>query len=129
MILLDTHVWVRWLAPALHPLPARALAAIAAADGLAVSAISCWEVVQLQKRGRIVLRMDAGQWLAKALEGSGVECFAITCEIAARAATLMDIHRDPADRFIVASAVLMRIPLLTLDEAIHQYPEMTGLLA
>ncbi len=70
MILLDTPVWVRWLAPAAHPLPARALAAIAAADGLAVSAISCWEVMQLQKRGRIDLRMDAGQWLAQALVGA-----------------------------------------------------------
>ena len=66
MILLDTHVWVRWLAPAAHPLPATALAAIAAADSLAVSAISCWEVVQLHKRGRIELLMDADQWLLTA---------------------------------------------------------------
>lgn len=129
MILLDTHVWVRWLAPSAHPLPARAMAAIAAASKLAVSAISCWELVQLHKRGRIELRMGADQWLAKALDGSGVECIAISREIAARAATLADIHRDPADRFIIASAVLMGIPLLTLDEAIHQYPEMAGLLA
>ena len=184
MILLDTHVWVRWLAPAAHPLPATALAAIAAADSLAVSAISCWEVVRLHKRGRIELLMDADQWLGKALgacrawgvdsekrpqrgqflpdlqahspamgqktgkkwtaeaasqptipksdrllEGSGVGCIAITREIAARAATLGDVHRDPADRIIMASAVVMGIPLLTLDEAIHQYPEMTGLFA
>ena len=129
MILLDTHVWVRWLAPAAHPLPATALAAIAAADSLAVSAISCWEVVRLHKRGRIELLMDADQWLGKALKGSGVGCIAITREIAARAATLGDVHRDPADRFIMASAVVMGIPLLTLDEAIHQYPEMTGLFA
>lgn len=129
MILLDTHVWVRWLAPSTHPLPAATLAAIAAAGRLAVSAISCWEVVQLQKRGRIELLMDADQWLDKALVGSGVECIAITREIAARAASLSDVHRDPADRFIVASAVLLGLPLLTLDQAIHQYPEMAGLLA
>ena len=128
MILLDTHVWLRWLAPVAHPLPAKALAAIAVADSLAVSAISCWEVVQLHKRGRIELQMDADQWLGKALEGSGVGCIAITRKIAARAANLGDVHRDPADRFIMASAVVMGIPLLTLDEAIHQYPEMAGLL-
>ncbi len=129
MILLDTHVWVRWLAPAAHPLPARVQAVIAAADRLAVSAISCWEVVQLHKRGRIELMMDVNQWLDKALAGSGVECIAINREIAARAASLGDVHRDPADRFIMASAITTGLPLLTLDEAIHQYPEMVGLLA
>ena len=73
--------------------------------------------------------MALDQWLDKALEGSGVQCIAITREIAARAASLSDVHRDPADRFIMACAVTLRLQLLTLDEAIHQYPEMAGLLA
>ena len=129
MILLDTHVWVRWLAPAARPLPDHVLAAIDAADSLAVSAISCWEVVYLHKRGRIELGMNVDQWLDLALEGSGVACLPITRPISARAALLSDIHRDPADRFIISTSVLAGCRLLTLDESVRKYPELVELLA
>lgn len=39
-----------------------------------------------------------------------------------------DIHRDPADRFIIATAVVARCPLLTLDESVRKYPELVELL-
>lgn len=74
MILLDTHVWVRWIAPATRPLPEPTLRAIAAADELAVAAVSCWEVINLHKRGRIALTVPAPRWLERALEPSGVAC-------------------------------------------------------
>jgi PIN domain nuclease of toxin-antitoxin system len=44
-------------------------------------------------------------------------------------ATRRDIHRDPADRFIIATALLTGRQLLTLDGVIAQYPELTGKLA
>lgn len=129
MILLDTHVWVRWLAPASRPLSDDVLASIELADRLAVSAISCWEVVYLQKRGRIDLGMDVSPWLELALEGSGIECLPISRETGVLAAALSDIHRDPADRFIIATAVLSRCRLLTLDDTVRRYPEVRHLLA
>jgi PIN domain nuclease of toxin-antitoxin system len=129
VILLDTHVWVRWLAPESRPLADDVLASIDAADRLAVSAISCWEVVHLHKRGRIDLGMDVSRWLDLALEGSDVECLPITRDIAAQAAALSDIHRDPADRFIIGTAVLARCRLLTLDDTVRRYPEVHQLLA
>jgi PIN domain nuclease of toxin-antitoxin system len=46
LILLDTHIWVRWLVP-VHPLPAAVVGRIEDADRVAVSAISCWEVGML----------------------------------------------------------------------------------
>jgi PIN domain nuclease of toxin-antitoxin system len=129
VILLDTHVWVRWLAPDSRPLAGDVLASIEAADRLAVSAISCWEVVHLHKRGRIDLGMDVSRWLDLALAGSDVECMPITREIAAHAAALSEIHRDPADRFIISTAVLTRSRLLTLDDTVQRYPEVQQLLA
>ena len=129
VILLDTHVWVRWLAPDSRPLADDVVASIEAADRLAVSAISCWEVVYLHKRGRIDLGMDVSRWLDLALAGSDIECLPITREIGAHAAALSDIHRDPADRFIIATAVLTRYRLLTLDDTMRQYPELHQLLA
>lgn len=129
VILLDTHIWVRWLAPKSRPLASTVLATIDSADRLAVSAISCWEVAYLHKRGRIDLGMDISQWLKLALEGSDIECLPITSEIGACAATLGDIHRDPADRFIIATAISSSYRLLTLDDTMRQYPELHQRLA
>lgn len=57
MILLDTHVWVRWLDPDAMPLPRGVIERIETADQLAVSAISCWEVAWLSRRGRLDLTL------------------------------------------------------------------------
>ena len=51
MILLDTHIWVRWLISG--DLKAEIVALIENAAEVAVSSISCWEVAYLAKRGRI----------------------------------------------------------------------------
>lgn len=129
MIVLDTHVWVRWLAPASRPLPAKSLQVLDSGEPLAVSAISCWEVVQLHQRGRIELSIPVERWLDRALHGSGITCLPITRAIAQAAAELAEIHRDPADRFIIATAVVNDCQLLTLDAAIHADPEVVNLLA
>ena len=102
---------------------------IDAADQLAVAAISCWEVVNLHKRGRIDLRMDVHRWLDQALDPSGVTCLPMTRAVAETAASLSEVHRDPADRIIIATAMDASCRLLTLDETIRSYPEIAGLLA
>ena len=129
MILLDTHIWLRWLSPDGAELPKSALAKLEADDDLAVSAVSCWEVAYLARRGRLVLPIPIAEWLAEALTGSGVTCIPLHWQIAAAAANLADVHRDPADRFIIATALTTGRQLLTLDSVIPSYPELTGLLA
>ncbi len=47
MILLDTHVWVRWVDPQANLLAPRIMDCIETADQLAVSAVTCWEVAWL----------------------------------------------------------------------------------
>ena len=128
-LLLDTHVWLRWLAPGEAPLPAELLSKIDAAEDLAVSAVSCWEVAYLAKRGRVWLPMSVSEWMSEALQGSGVESLPLTCEAAALAAQLSDVHRDPADRFIAATALIHHRRLLTLDTVLPTYPELAGHLA
>lgn len=66
MILLDTHIWVRWqTAPeTLSPI---ILNSIAESDVLAVSAISCWEVAMLARKRRIELNMTINEWVEEAL--------------------------------------------------------------
>lgn len=74
MIPLDTQIWVRWVDPAVNPLPLPIIERIETGGRLAVSAASCWEVAWLARRGRLELKLDLDEWLDQALQGSQVEC-------------------------------------------------------
>lgn len=128
MILLDTHIWVRWIESDSDPLPATLARLIDVSDQVAVSAVSCWEVAYLAKRNRLELPLPVEEWLRAALDESGVISVPLTSSMAARAAMLADIHRDPADRFIIATALETGASLLTLDSAFQHYQELTGSL-
>jgi PIN domain nuclease of toxin-antitoxin system len=52
VIILDTHVWVRWLDPLAAPLPSWLIDKIESADRLAVSAVTCHEVAWLNRGGQ-----------------------------------------------------------------------------
>jgi len=128
VILLDTHVWVRWLAPWEHPLPVALTDVIASDPDACVSAISHWEVAYLHKRGRLTLGIDLSEWLHEATAGSGIRTVDVTPSIAARSASLADVHRDPADRFIIATALDHGCQLLSLDQSFPLDPELDGRL-
>jgi len=59
-----------------------------------------------------------------ALSGSGVDVIKISSDVAISSALLPDIHRDPADRFIIATAVTADCMLATFDETIKKYDVM-----
>jgi PIN domain nuclease of toxin-antitoxin system len=128
VILLDTHVWVRWVDPQANPLSPGILDCIETAEQLAVSAVTCWEVAWLARRGRLQLRMSLLDWLDQALQGSDVICIPVDRPIAVRAASLPEHHRDPADRFIIATAIERQARLISLDSAFPLYVELAGKL-
>lgn len=128
MILLDTHIWVRWLLKDTDPLSEKLVKLVDEADEVGVSAVSCWEVAYLHKRNRIELPVTFSEWIAASLEGSGVKCMPLTREIAVKAALLPDIHRDPIDRFIIAEAIVENIQLISLDERFPEYAELKPFL-
>jgi PIN domain nuclease of toxin-antitoxin system len=127
MILMDTHIWIRWLLPG-DPLPKNLTDLIETADALAVSSISCWEVVLLEKFHRIELPLPVEQWLKEALTGSDVRALPITDTVAGLAGQLPYHHKDPADRFIIATAVLHKIRLISFDSWFPSYTELNDLL-
>ena len=128
MMVLDTHIWVRWVDPEVNPLPSRILTHIAGADQLAVSAITCWEVAWLERRGRLQLQPNLNDWLELALAGSGVDCLPVSRAVAVRAAQLPEHHRDPADRLILATAIEQQTTLVSLDAAFDAYKEHIRML-
>lgn len=128
MILLDTHIWVRWVDPEANPLPPAIIQHIETADRLAVSAVTCWEVAWLTRRNRLQLKLSLPDWLDHALHGSDVTCIELDRAIAVRAANLSEHHRDPADRFIIATAIERQARLISLDGAFAAYLELAGRL-
>jgi PIN domain nuclease of toxin-antitoxin system len=129
VILLDTHVWVWWIhgAPEL-PKAVGEFLERQQPTGIGVSAISAWEVAKLVERARLILPCPVDEWMRDALASSGVRLIPLTPEIAIASTRLPgDFHRDPADQIIVASARVLGVLLVTLDDKIRRYPHVDTL--
>jgi len=127
-LLLDTCAMI-WLAAGvgLGEQAAKAIDHAATADGVFISPISAWEVGMLSrpKRGRppaLEFVPDAIAWFARVMSGQGVWPAPLTPEIAIDASYLPGaLHGDPADRFIVATARRLDLPLVTRDRRLMAY--------
>jgi len=130
MIVLDTHAWIWWLA-APHELSKTAAEAIERATNSAaiyVSAISAWEMSMLVKKGRLELTMDAADWIAAAESLPYLHRVPVTSQIAIMSVELEDYaYTDPADRIIIATAMMMNARLVTKDGKISSYPHVKTL--
>ena len=123
-LLLDTHAIV-WLAEG-SPISEKARAAISEgliADSVFISAISYWEIIRLSARGRISIRIPSLTWFDAFLSRTGFSALPLTPACGVDAALLPDIHRDPADRFLIATARVHDLILVTCDVHIRQYAE------
>lgn len=128
MIVLDTHIWLWWIARDDRQLKRPWLEKITHADQVGVSAISCFEVAWLVRHDRIELPEPLERWFEKALAGSGITLMAITPEIARIAVQLPEHHRDPQDRLIIATAVAHDARLISADGKFSLYHELHGRL-
>jgi PIN domain nuclease of toxin-antitoxin system len=128
VIVLDSHIWFWWINLAHDRMPPAMLSAIEHALRVGVSPVSCFELALAQRRGRLELPLPMREWFALALAGSDVELLPLTPEIAARAVELPDIHRDPFDRIIIATALEMDARLASVDGRFVSYTALTGRL-
>lgn len=127
MIVLDTHIWLRWILPT-EPLPIQLISHIEQARTVSISAMSCWEVVMLAQRRRIELPLPIEQWLVKATLESDIEILPVTCDISRLAGTLPEHHKDPVDRIIIATAICHHSKLISLDSMFPSYQEVAEYL-
>jgi PIN domain nuclease of toxin-antitoxin system len=83
------------------------------ANEIWLSPISTWEALLLHKKGRIRLDANLVEWFAVSTRGTREA--SLTHEIALVAQQLV-LHRDPADRFLAATAKVLDLTLVTADE-------------
>lgn len=124
-ILLDTHCWI-WLQSGQLDKFSRGtvehIEQAGAAEMLRVSIISVWEIALLESKGRIRINMDCLEWVRRALETPGLSLVPLTPEIAIESTRLPgNMHSDPADRILVATARNLGASLMTRDQALLDY--------
>ncbi len=125
--LLDTHT-LYWFVTEAEPLTDAALVAIAeqqAAGRLFVSPATAWELSVAAQKPPRADRPDLGtltprQWFREAVNATGARVVPIKQRIALEAAEVVAVtgHKDPGDCFLIATARVMRIPIVTRDRTI-----------
>lgn len=118
-LLLDTHVLI-WLVEGEQSLGQRARLAVdeqAKRESVWVSAITPREIGLLINKKRLRLGLDALTWVTKAIHLPGVRLADLAPEIAVGSTQLpFEIHPDPADRILVATARYLGATLVTADQ-------------
>jgi PIN domain nuclease of toxin-antitoxin system len=116
--LLDTHVVVRWVIEPqkLSREQRRTLeAAVVRGEPMALSPVSLLEIAVLEESRRI--RVDTQEIFGLLQSQPMFQIFPITFDIATEVSHLTAL-RDPADRAIVATAIVHRLRLITSDQRI-----------
>ncbi|MCY3540174.1 MAG: type II toxin-antitoxin system VapC family toxin [Acidimicrobiia bacterium] len=125
MLLLDTNalLWVTQDNPRLCPRALKIIREGWYVDSVAVSVVTFWEIAMLAERNRLNLECTPARWRCERLE-EGLRELPLHGTEAVHAVALgrEGFHQDPADRFIVATAILGGHTLLTTDRKILAWP-------
>lgn len=112
-LLLDTHIWL-WSLQDPQRLGRRVRNELRNPENeLWLSPISAWEALTLQEKGRVKLPEDVDGWLTRAI--APFREAPLTHQIAAGVRRLSLPQRDPADRFLAATALVLDLTLVTAD--------------
>jgi PIN domain nuclease of toxin-antitoxin system len=122
VIVLDTHV-LAWADSDERKLGRKAKGLINRLwikGGVAVCAMTFWEIALLQSRGRIRLPVGVSEWRERLLAAGLLE-LPVDGATAVRSVELGGLPDDPVDRLIIATAVGQGAALMTADEALLRW--------
>jgi PIN domain nuclease of toxin-antitoxin system len=121
LLLLDTHVvlWAAFDDRRLGKMAQRAINLGSDEDRNVISAITPWEIGLLAGKKRINLYKDTLEWMRETLAKPGVRLIALEPAIAIESTRLpFEMHADPADRILVATARHLGATLVTADRTL-----------
>jgi PIN domain nuclease of toxin-antitoxin system len=112
-ILLDTHIWL-WSIYDPNRIGRNLRSELKNPENeLWLSPISAWEALILQQKGRLELEEDGTAWVAEAT--AIFREAVLTHEVVLQSQSIPLFHKDPADRFLAATAKVLGLTLATAD--------------
>jgi PIN domain nuclease of toxin-antitoxin system len=119
-ILLDTHIWLWYLLGDKRLNKKQKVGLDNPDNELFLSPVSIWEAHLLIERGRLAVKGTPASWIKSALSEFSLKEAPLTFPIALRSRRLNFDHGDPADRFLVATALENKLVFATADETLRK---------
>lgn len=89
-----------------------------------VSAVSLWEIAVKVSIGKLKMGGSISQ-IEKLLSNNGISIINIKSSHLEQLITLPFIHKDPFDRLIIAQAIVEKLQIITDDQFIVKYPNLS----
>ncbi|MVA95853.1 PIN domain-containing protein [Nitratireductor sp. CAU 1489] len=125
-LLLDTCalIWIALNEPIKPEARAAMSSAMTAAEKVRVSPISAWELGLLSARGRLAAARSPMAIFGEVIATEGVRLEPLSPEVLIESSFLPGaLHRDPADRILIATARSVGLTIVTRDQAILDYAQ------
>jgi PIN domain nuclease of toxin-antitoxin system len=119
-ILCDTCALI-WLATGDAKLSRMARTIIREAELLCFSSISIWEIARKVKAGVLEIPVSPTLFADMLVKQYGMKELPLDNPVMLRASALPEVHKDPADRFIIATALLNDCVVVTGDHRFTAY--------
>ena len=119
-MILDTCALL-WLAGGDKKLSRSAAKRINESPAVYVSAIRGFEIGLKVRKKKLKLPLAPKEWFEGVVEHHNLTVFPLTLEIRVAATELPPIHEDPCDHFIIATARLNDLTVMTGDETFEKY--------
>jgi PIN domain nuclease of toxin-antitoxin system len=84
-------------------------------------AISSFELALKYRQKKLELPFPPAQWLRKVSQRYALSELPVDSALCLAAVSLPNHHRDPFDRFIIAAARRLDVPVVTIDPRFQEY--------
>src|SRR6266852_9800813 len=119
-MILDTCALL-WLVAGDKHLSREAITQIKECPAVYVSPASGFEIALKAAKGKLKLSFPPREWFAKAVEHHDLTVLPLTVDICVSSVELPRIHDDPCDRFIIATAIINDLTVVSADERFPKY--------
>ena len=120
--LLDTHIWL-WAATEPHRLSSEAHKLLSDPEtDKYLSPVSLWELSVMVEKKRFALKEDFAIWVQRVIADLKLKEIPLNWRVAYELRFILPYHKDPADRFLAATAIAFDLTLITADQKLIGVP-------